>query len=37
MTGDEKSFTLTETRQLFENKELVREKKFEKVIPRKSH
>jgi putative CocE/NonD family hydrolase len=36
MDSDVKNFTLTETRKLFENEELVREKKWEKTIPRKN-
>ncbi|MBA4393419.1 MAG: hypothetical protein C0407_07685 [Desulfobacca sp.] len=35
MTSDEKNFYLTTNRQLFESKKLVREKKWEKTIPRK--
>ncbi|MFA6411390.1 MAG: CocE/NonD family hydrolase [Syntrophales bacterium] len=36
MASDEKNFNLTTTRQLFEGKELVREKKWETTIPRKN-
>jgi hypothetical protein len=36
MTSDEKNFYLTTTRQLFESKKSVREKKWEKTIPRKN-
>lgn len=36
MASDETNFTLTTTRQLFEDKELVREKKWLKTIPRKN-
>jgi putative CocE/NonD family hydrolase len=36
MASDEKNFILTETRQLFKNKDLVREKKWDKTIPRKN-
>jgi len=36
MASDEKNFYLTTTRQLFESKKLVREKKWEKTIPRKN-
>ena len=37
MASDEKNFNLTTIRQLFEAKKLVREKKWEKTIPRKNH
>ena len=37
MASDEKNFYLTTIRQLFEAQELVREKKWEKTIPRKNH
>jgi uncharacterized protein len=36
MAGDEKSFNLTETRQLLENDEIVREKKWSRSINRKN-
>ena len=36
MTSDEKNFYLTATRELFEAKKLVREKKWERTIPRKN-
>jgi putative CocE/NonD family hydrolase len=36
MTSDEKNFYLTAIRELFEAKKLVREKKWEKTIPRKN-
>jgi uncharacterized protein len=35
MAGDEKSFNLTETRQLLESEEVIREKKWSRSIPRK--
>ncbi|MDD2707090.1 MAG: CocE/NonD family hydrolase [Verrucomicrobiae bacterium] len=37
MASDEKNFNLTTVRQLFEDKELIREKKWEKSIPRGNH
>ena len=37
MTSDEKDFILSETRQIWENQEMVREKKWEKTLPRKQH
>ena len=37
MDSDEKNFNLTTIRQLYEAKALVREKKWEKTIPRKNH
>ena len=36
MTSDEKNFYLTASRELFEARKLVREKKWEKTIPRKN-
>ena len=36
MTSDEKNFNLTESRQLLENQQVVREKKWSKTIPRKN-
>ncbi|MBU1229384.1 MAG: CocE/NonD family hydrolase [Proteobacteria bacterium] len=37
MASDEKNFRLTTTRQLYEDQELVRERKWERAIPRKNH
>ena len=37
MASDETNFHLTETRQLFENNEIIREKKWNRSIPRENH
>jgi hypothetical protein len=37
MASDEKNFNLTTLRQLYQNNELVREKRWDRSIPRGNH